>query len=305
MTALDDLKTFDVAGSAVSLWVFRSTSSGGVPSYGGRWVGMTDRLDEAVKAAVTGGIGQITEVLQYDVLAQNNEGSALTITVDETYASLLAEQARNETPERKVRKLRDLENVKFYAVKMAVEGSTLFAVRKADSSWKTKKSRGVLKLVVKDDELDLDDRPSFNVSPFFDFYMIGDNILISEKGSFESILSYRAGHTESFETLQTETEFASLFVDMTSLREFVGSNKIQLRRLLAIQQKGHYKDPVFMANLRTHHSSMNLQIVFDGGGLIVPTPETCRDILRALLDHRLDSRLSRRTYDVPNAELVG
>ena len=305
MTALDDLKAFDVAGSAVSLWVFRSTVSGGVPSYRGRWLGMSDRLDAAVKAAVTGGIGSITETLQYDILAQNNEGSALAITVDETYAALIAERARNETPNRKVLELRHLENITFYAVKMVTEGSTLFAVRKADNSWKTKKSRGVLKIVVRDDELDLDDRPSFNVSPFFDFYILGEHILISEKKSFESILSYRAGHAESFQTLQTEPEFSGLFADMASIVAYVGSNKIQLRRVLAIQQKGHYRDAEFMANLKTHHAAMNLSIGFDDDGLIVPTPETCRDIFQALLDHRLDSRLSRKTYDVPNAELVG
>jgi hypothetical protein len=32
---------------------------------------------------------------------------------------------------------------------------------------------------------------------------------------------------------------------------------------------------------------------------------TCRDIFQALLDHRLDSRLSMRIYDVQSTELVG
>jgi len=31
----------------------------------------------------------------------------------------------------------------------------------------------------------------------------------------------------------------------------------------------------------------------------------CRDIFHALLDHRLDSRLSMRIYDVQSTELVG
>jgi hypothetical protein len=49
---------------------------------------------------------------------------------------------------------------------------------------------------------------------------------------------------------------------------------------------------------------MNLSIQFDAAGRIIPTVETCRDIFQALLDHRLDSRLSQQLYDVQNTEPV-
>lgn len=47
---------------------------------------------------------------------------------------------------------------------------------------------------------------------------------------------------------------------------------------------------------------MNLGIGFDDEGRIAA--ETCRNIFQALLDHRLDSRLSNLIYDVQNTETV-
>jgi len=44
--------------------------------------------------------------------------------------------------------------------------------------------------------------------------------------------------------------------------------------------------------------------VSDAQGRIVPTLDTCRDIFQALLDHRLESRLSQRLYDVENTATV-
>ena len=42
---------------------------------------------------------------------------------------------------------------------------------------------------------------------------------------------------------------------------------------------------------------MNLNIAFDDAGKIVATIESGRDIFQALLDHRLESRLTSLMYD--------
>lgn len=57
-----------------------------------------------------------------------------------------------------------------------------------------------------------------------------------------------------------------------------------------------------MGLLREHNDAMNLGIEFDDEARIAPTAETCRNIFHALLDHRLDSRLSNLIYDVQNTE---
>ena len=129
-------------------------------------------------------------------------------------------------------------------------------------------------------------------------------ILCLNKRNFESILRYREAHQNDFAELQSEPEFAAAFSDMAPLVEFVENNKIQLRRALSIRQKGHYKEAGFMENLRQRYMECGLSLVFNGEGQMVPTPETCSDIVTALLDHRLTSRFSEKVFDVPSSTVV-
>jgi hypothetical protein len=305
MAELADLKAFSLEEATVSVWVFKTSFSAGVPKFTGRWIGTTGDLDEAVKTSVAESLGGITETIEYDILVQNNEGSALTIMTDETYTHLIAAQVANESKSRKVTKLSQLSNTKFYAIKFVNdEGEILLAVRRADRSWSSRKAKGVIKAVYSDDELDIDQNPTFNIDPYFDFFVLDDKIFISSKKSFETVLAYKAGHVQAFAELQADNEFEGLFADVGPIKEFVGDNKMHLRRAIAIREKGHYKDQSFMANLRTHAKAMNLTIEFDQAGRIVPTADSCRHIFQALLDHRLDSRLSSKMYDVQSTEPV-
>ncbi|MXO48935.1 DUF4868 domain-containing protein [Erythrobacter vulgaris] len=101
-----------------------------------------------------------------------------------------------------------------------------------------------------------------------------------------------------------ENEFIQIFANLTPLTTFVGSNKIHLRRMCSIRQKGHYKDQTFISRLRQHHAAHGLSLQFDQNGLIVCTPDNCRDVITALLDHRLASAFSENVYDVPDATKV-
>lgn len=306
MTALDNFKSFDVLGGSLSLWTFRKSMRQGsaTPTYTGHWVGITENLENALKASIIDARSKITEVIEYDILAQNNEGSALTLTTLETNAGLIVDAARDELPSRKASKLRHLQNTHFYSVKIVSGGITLHAISRANDSWKTKKATGLLPVVFSDDELELEESPAFTLSKFFDFFVIEDNVLISDKGDFESVLNYKQAHAEEFVELQIEPQFSGIFTDMTEIVSFVGTNKIQLRRAFAIRQKGHYKDAKFMKALRTDHKQAGLTINFDGTGRIIPCATTCPDIFQALLDHRLMSRFSKKNYDVPSTSNV-
>lgn len=81
----------------------------------------------------------------------------------------------------------------------------------------------------------------------------------------------------------------------------VGNNKTHLRRVCAIRLKAHYRDTAFMGRLRQKHRQFGFNLRFDAAGKIVPTPETCGDVIRALLDHRLQSPFSTNIYDVEDA----
>jgi hypothetical protein len=161
-----------------------------------------------------------------------------------------------------------------------------------------------LSVIFSDDQLGLNQNPEFNISRDFDFFIVDDDIVIMNKSSFESVLSYKEAHAQDFLILQNESSFSSLFSTLNPLVEFVGSNKLHLRRACAIHQKGHYRDPSFMDRLRQRHGECGLNLVFDHQGRLVPTQENCADIIRALLDHRLSSIFSMNNYDVPDATIV-
>ena len=223
---------------------------------------------------------------------------------DETHIALVEAQALNPTPARKVGQLKHIANAAFYMLRFVTDAGVLLAVRKTNPTWSTRRSRNMVRVVFADDQLDIDQRPSFSLEPFFDFFAFNGEIYVSNKNRFESVLAYRTGHIEAYQELAVEAEFNAIFSDVGPITAFVGENKIQLRRAIAIREKAHYKDAAFMQNLRAQCADMNLQIGFDDQGRIVPTPETCRDIFQALLDHRLDSRLSNQLYDVQNTAPV-
>lgn len=306
MAALDTVRDFDIANAVVTLWTFRGPTgpAQGDPKYSGRWVRTTANVDEALKTTFTDEVNRIEEVKNYSLLEENHETSALLIGLDETHAGYILEQSAAETQSRQASRQEHIANSTFYLAKLSLQDSVVYGVRKTDQTWKTKRARNVRALVYSDGELDVDDRPRFDISRTFDFLISGSEILCLSKRNFESILRYKVAHENDFAELQSEPEFAMAFSDMTPLIEFVRNNKIQLRRTSAIRQKGHYKEVGFMENLRQRHMECGLTLGFNGEGQIVPTPDTCSDIVTALLDHRLTSRFSERYFDVPSSKEV-
>lgn len=297
---------FDIDGAGVAVWLFKKSggAAGAPPTYTGRWVDTDANVEAALRAAISEARAQIEEIVEYGLLAQNNEGSALGIDAIETHADLIVQRAANPLPQFKVRSLKDIQNSDFYVVKLTSNGEVLHAVRKTDGSWKTRRRSNYINVLFKDDALELEESPEFSLSKYVDFFILNDRIYIKEKANFESVLNYKQAHADDFVQLQAEPGFAGLFTDLAPLVAFVGSNKIQLRRVCAIRQKGHYQNAQFVDRLRQHHAQYQLNIIYDGNGLIEPTPETCSDIITALLDHRLLSAFSDNIYDVPDTTQV-
>ena len=304
MTTLSDLKEFDLQEAEVTVWVFKRPRSQGRRRFSGRWIDISGDLAERLRETVRANLDGISETMEYDILTQNNEASALTIGADETDIHMIVAQIMDPTPDLKARSLPDLRDSDFYVARFALDGTALLAVRKTDQSWSTRRSGGLIRMVFSDEELDLQENPVFTIQPHFDFFALGEDIFIKNKSHFESLMSYKAGHAEAFQTLTAEVEFAGIFADVAPLTEFVGTNKIHLRRAVAIQQKSHYKDETFMARLREECQAMNFNIAFDDEGRIIATIESGRDIFQALLNHRLESRLTALMYDVPSTEQV-
>lgn len=298
---------FDVEASEVRVWLFRKSggANGAAPTFTGRWIAINPQLDAALKQAIEEERGRIEEVADYSLLAQNNEASALSIGTVETHADLILERTANPVPGRMASSLRDIQNTHFYVVKLTTGDQSLLAVRKTDSSWRSVKRRGRIDVVFRNEALALDQEPAFSLSRYIDFFIVGDVVLISNKQNFESVLNYREAHAADFVQLQAEPEFSALFADLNPLIAFVGTNKIQLRRVSAIRQKGHYRNADFLDRLRANFDQAHLDLQFGPDGRLVVTPENCSHVITAFLDHRLMSLFSENFYDVPDATQVG
>lgn len=300
------LANFNIDESTVSVWLFKkSVAPNGAPRFTGRRVDTDDALDAALKAALIQARDAVQEVAQYTLLAAAQDGIALRIDALETHADAITAQMAEPLAEKKVKSLKDVQNTKFYVVKLTHGDNAIYAVRSTDSSWQSKKVHGVISVIFKDDQLGLNQEPAFSISRHVDFFIVGDDIVMMNKKSFEIVLSYKQAHAEDFDALQAEPAFAAIFSDIAPLVQFVGENRVHLRRACVIRQKAHYLDADFMKRLRKNFGKCGLNLVFSDDGKLIATAETCADIIRALLDHRLSSLFSQQNYDVPDATAVG
>ncbi|MBL1422196.1 MAG: DUF4868 domain-containing protein [Alphaproteobacteria bacterium] len=305
MHLIQKIKDFDVEQSSVTLWTFKKQSPKGFPpKFNGHWVDTTDEMKGQLKNIVDQKRANITEQMDYSILAQNNEVSALTITEAETHAGILKDQFSAELPARKVKNVKTLLNCSFYVIKLVHNDNVLYAVKKTDATWRSKSVAGVVTAFFSDAQLDIAADDSFRILKSIDFFGLDGDLAVANKANFESILNYKATHVQDYIEMSVEAAFVAIFGDLAPLTSFIGDNKIHLRRMSAIRQKGFYSDPIFMQNLRNHHTEYGLSINFDAQGRIVPSEETSRDIIAALLDHRLSSAFSGNIYDVPDATVV-
>ncbi|MDD2131391.1 DUF4868 domain-containing protein [Pseudomonas sp. 17391] len=307
MAVLQDLHDFDLQEATVNFWIFKRYTKGTPPEpkYTGKWVSLDNDLKLALKSTATAFKSALTETLEYGLLAENNQSSALTIPQDETHAAKFVAESHDQTPAKRISKMEELANAEFYLVKFSSAQGNLYCLRKTDATWKTKKRAGAIHTFFKSKTLKLDEAPSFHIAKDFDMAVLEDTIFIKHKSSFESMLSHKAAHQDDFNQLLAQADFQALFTTTDVVSAYVGTNAMQLRRASAIKMKGHYLDARFMGNLRREYTNFGLNIPFQADGKIAPTPESCPDIFKALLDHRLKSHFSEKIYDVQNTAEAG
>ncbi|MGY2200948.1 hypothetical protein [Pseudomonas gingeri] len=78
----------------------------------------------------------------------------------------------------------------------------------------------------------------------------------------------------------------------------MGSDRTSCRKKGERKKRTEKRGQIYFPNF-------GLNIPFQADGKIVPTPESCPDIFKALLDHRLKSHFSEKIYDVQNTAETG
>lgn len=299
--ALADCKGFDLANGVLSLWVFKKRTLGG---YTASSIDVTDDLATELKNIAERALQGRTEVEDYSLISQPNEVSCLHVGTDETSFSELKTLIDAPAEEHRIKGDRAFKNISGYVIRVRVGTRVLYCVRHVTDAWKTRKARTVINVVLRANRLELVEDRSFTIAKSIDFFVLDNDILVIDKRAFEKLLNYKIEYTNSFTELQTDPVFLGCFTSMAPLIAHVGTNTMHLRRMSVIQKKANYADPDYMQRLRTANTQEGWNITFDPAGRIIATEDTMRVIMQVLLNHRLYSKLSLTTFDVPSSSAV-
>ena len=299
--ALAHCKEFDLATGVLSLWVFKKRQAGG---YTAKSIDVTDELTAELKNIITRTLQVRTEVEDYTLIAQRNEVSCLHVGTDETSFADLKALVDAPAEEHRIEGERAFLNIAGYVIRVRTGGRVLYCVRQVTDAWKTKKARSVINVVLRANRLELVEDRSFTIAKSLDFFVLDNDILIIDKPAFEKLLNYRIEYANSFTALQADPTFLGCFTGMEPLVTHVGTNVMHLRRMAVIQQKANYANPDYMERLRVANGQEGWNIAFHPDGRIMATADTMRVIMQVLLNHRLYSKLSLTTFDVPSSSAV-
>ncbi|MCM5570498.1 DUF4868 domain-containing protein [Burkholderiaceae bacterium FT117] len=304
--ALQSFGAFDVAESRASLWVFKKRpATGKMNPFTAVSVVMGGALRDQLKALAKSYQASHTLAEEYSLLSQTSEDGFLAVRREETLFPSLQGLIDQPSEECSVKNVKQLNNAAGYVLRLRHGESVIYCVKKANADWATRKKKGMMNIFFTEAGLDIMDSPSFSISRSFDFFVVGEYVLMTNKPAFESLLNHKDTYEEAYAALKQEAGFSAAIADFTVFDAFIGKNATHLRRIAVIKARGYYKNPDYMTRLREINGLRGWGIQFDDQGRIVATPEKMRDILHVLLDHRLRSELSDNQYDVPSTTPVG
>lgn len=299
----DALKQFDFTQAHTHLWVFKKSTT--ATKFNSFYVQTDNTLNNILKGVVTDEMRRVTEVAAYSYLAETNENSCLSTLINGTDFEQLKTAVDRPEPDHRARSVKDLQNAEGYVAKFTHNNQTVYGIKRSTNTWKTRYKKNYVNLIFKDGELSAVDDNEFSIEKNFDFYAFRGRLFIANKRSFESAMSYRAGYTQAFTSLQTNQTFSGLFTDITPLVNYVGTNSIQLRRMATIEQKGLFQRPGFLTTLQQVNASRQWGLNFDPNtNQLIPCDQTIKTIIQVMLDHRLLSEVTQNIYDVPDATQV-
>lgn len=309
MTVALDLQAFgafEVTQAVASLWVFKKRpATGQMNPFTAVSVVMSDTLRDQLKGVASSYQTSHSFAEEYNLLSQPGEGGFLAISREGTLFPSLQELIDQPLEECLVKNVKQLNNAAGYVLRLRHGESVIYCVKKANADWATRKKKGMMNIFFTEAGLEIMDSPSFSISRSFDFFVVGENVFMTNKPAFESLLSHKDTYEEAYAALKQEPGFSAAIADFSVFDTFIGKNATHLRRMAVIKARGYYNNPDYMTRLREINTLRAWGIQFDDQGRIVGTPEKMSDILHVLLDHRLRSELSDNQYDVPSTTPVG
>lgn len=303
MSDFSDWRLFNYDNATIQLWVFKRSST--AAKFRAWHVRTDQQIEDLFRSAIKSEIARITESNTYSPLAQTNESSCLTHALEESVGAIaLLNKVDQPEAENVDAELKHLKGAAGYVVKFQGGTTPVYAVRKTAPTWKPTVRKTLINAFFRNGELSASPEESFSFDSYFDFYCFNETIFVASKGSYESTVSDKKAYEVSFEQLTLDPQFASLFSSVEPLKQYVGTNAMQLRRITVIQQKALYLRPDFCPKLKAVSAARKWGLNFDVNDRLVVCDVTARIVMQVLLDHRLLSEITDTIYDVPDAEAV-
>lgn len=303
MSDFSNWRLFNYDNATIQLWVFKKSST--AAKFRAWHVRTDQQIEQLFRSAIKNEIERITESSAYSPLAQTNESSCLTHALEESVGAIaLLNKVDQPEAENADAELKHLKGAAGYVVKFQDGTDTVYAVRKTAPTWKPTVRKSFINAFFKNGELSASPEESFSFDSYFDFYCFNETLFVTSKRSYESTVSDKKVYETSFEQLTIDPQFASQFSSVEPLKQYVGTNAMQLRRITVIQQKALYLRPDFCPKLKAVSAARQWGLNFDANDRLVVCDVTARTIMQVLLDHRLLSEITDTIYDVPDAEAV-
>lgn len=303
MTDFLEWKNFDYQQATVQLWVFKKSTT---DAKFRAWHVRTDETIETLfRQTIIDSVTSTTETIGYSPISQNNENSCLIHSLAES-EGLIALLSLVDAPEKENTdaQLKHLKGAAGYLVKFYYNDNTVYAIRKTAPGWKPKVRNSLINAVFHNGELSATPEETFSFDSYFDFYCINESVFVKSKRAYESTMSEKKTYQKNFEDLLVDPAFNSIFSNIQPLKEYVGSNAIQLRRITVIQTKALYLRPDFTTKLKSVSELREFGLNFDDNDKLIVCENTAKTVMQVLLDHRLFSEVTETIYDVPDAEVV-
>lgn len=297
-SAYEILQALDPRGGDTTLFVVHRRLAGRMAQYRVSKVDVENRLRIQLQTIVRDAVTAISEIEDYTFLTDDQDGRALTLPIQETDFVHIRDflEATPDIP--RATDTDDLVGAWGYVVRIDSGGQVLFGFRKLTTFWSTKKVRGVMNLIFRDEVLiDVSDQPVFKIDAKLDFLSVDETVFVLDKTNFESALNYRVAMETHRDAVVDDLAALNLFTDVRPIRNAVGNNIRLLRKIASVHQRGYYRDPAFMNRLRelNDEEKWGLIIVDDQ---IVATSENVALILTLLGNDRLASQINAEVFDV-------
>ena len=139
------LKNFDFTNATPHLWIFKDSAS--TNRFRAYYVQTEINLNATLKSIVETEIARITEHSPYNYISQTNENSCLSIeysSTDFTKLKILVDRLESE---HRISEANDLRGAKGYLVKFTFNSTTVYAVKRSTSTWKTSYPNKVINMI--------------------------------------------------------------------------------------------------------------------------------------------------------------